>query len=306
MTRDGYEVQPVSTDAEPPLQRMSVGEKGLEIFAEGLANVSTIAQAGCFAAWLIAHAEGATQSELSIVVRKVVFEHCWKPQIIPKKGMIFPMRAGELEGFVRSLRHCSLEQALDPTFAESWKLQAWQLCARVGLNAVSGSLQPLAEGRLNAIQNRAAASLTKSCGRLLELKGVHPCTADSVEDELKGKRLSYTGEEVSTCHPLTLDQVLPGLPPAGHGGSVDVLSLLSSGTSRLLQDPSRLILPDTGQILPPLQARVHCSRDEILPLCRDLSLQRATRPFGTFWSGKTHIPSGRPESPSTDHELGTN
>ncbi|CAK9077745.1 unnamed protein product [Durusdinium trenchii] len=232
VTRDGYEVQPVSTDAEPPLQRMSVGEKGLEIFAEGLANVSTIAQAGCFAAWLIAHAEGATQSELSIVVRKVVFEHCWKPQIIPKKGMIFPMRAGELEGFVRSLRHCSLEQALDPTFAESWKLQAWQLCARVGLNAVSGSLQPLAEGRLNAIQNRAAASLTKSCGRLLELKGVHPCTADSVEDELKGKRLSYTGEEVSTCHPLTLDQVLPGLPPAGHGGSVDALSLLSSGTSR--------------------------------------------------------------------------
>ena len=80
-------------------------------------------------------------------------------------------------------------------------------------------------------------------GRVLELKGQHSCTADSVEQELKGKRVSYTGEELGTCHPLTLDQVIPGLPPVGHGGSVDVLDLVSRGTSRILQDPSLWFFP---------------------------------------------------------------
>ena len=89
-------------------------------------------------------------------------------------------------------------------------------------------------------------------------------------EELKGKRISYTGEELSSCHPLSLDQVVPGLPPAGHGGSVDVLGVVSAGTRRLLEDPSRLVIADTGQVLPPLQAKVHCPSHEILPLCKEL------------------------------------
>lgn len=68
----------------------------------------------------------------------------------------------------------------------------------------------MAAVRLNAAQTRAAALVAKSCGRLLELKGSHSCTADSIEQELKGKRFSYTGDEINSCHPLTLDQVVPG------------------------------------------------------------------------------------------------
>ena len=45
-------------------------------------------------AWLIANADALEPSDLSLVVRKVVFEHCWKPQVTSKKGVIFPLRGG--------------------------------------------------------------------------------------------------------------------------------------------------------------------------------------------------------------------
>ena len=268
--QDGYEVELAQAELSTQQQRMTDSTVGLEIFANALANISNLAQAGCFGAWLIANADALEPSDLSLVVRKVVFEHCWKPQVTSKKGVIFPLRAGDLEGFVESLRHLRLETVLQPSFADSSGPLAWQVCARVGVNALCGGLKPLAGGRLNASQTRAAASIAKSCGRVLELKGQHSCTADSVEQELKGKRVSYTGEELGTCHPLTLDQVIPGLPPVGHGGSVDVLDLVSRGTSRILQDPSLLVLPDVGQELPPLQARVHCPTEQVLPLCKEL------------------------------------
>ena len=49
-----------------------------------------------------------------------------------------------------------------------------------------------------------------------------------------------------------------------------MLDLVSQGTSRLLQDPSLLVLPDVGQELPSLQAKVHCPSEHVLPLCKEL------------------------------------
>ena len=106
--------------------------------------------------------------------------------------------------------------------------------------------------------------------RFLRLGGRSKGSADAIRGELKGIRISYTGEEMGTCHILTREQVLPALPPGEHGASVDVMALLSPGTQRLLQDPHSLIVADKGQELPPLQARVHCSSEELLPLCNEL------------------------------------
>ena len=61
-------------------------------------------------------------------------------------------------------------------------------------------------------------------------RGRHPSVSAALSpfrSELKGIRLSYTGEEMGTCHVLTRDQVLPALPPGEHGASVDVMELLS-------------------------------------------------------------------------------
>ena len=46
------------------------------------------------------------------------------------------------------------------------------------------------------------------------------------------------------------------------------------GTQRLLRDPHSLVVPDREQTLPPLQGKVHCSPDELLPLCRELVERR--------------------------------
>ena len=91
---DGYEIQEaelVHTVLESQ-QQSTVDSRGLEIFLQALAKISTLAQAGCFGAWLIANAGDSEPNGLSLVVRKVVFEHCWHPQVTPKKGVIFPLR----------------------------------------------------------------------------------------------------------------------------------------------------------------------------------------------------------------------
>ena len=113
MRRDGYEAQPAFAEPEPEQQTEARLQKGLEVFAQALTSISTLAQAG------IANAEGSEPNGLSLVVKKVVFEHCLTPQVTPKKGVIFPLRAGVLEGFVKRLRRCTLEEALQPTFVAS-------------------------------------------------------------------------------------------------------------------------------------------------------------------------------------------
>ena len=47
-----------------------------------------------------------------------------------------------------------------------------------------------------------------------------------VIEEIKTKRVSYTGEEISQPLALSMEQIEKGLPPAQHGGSVDAVELL--------------------------------------------------------------------------------
>ena len=119
MKIDGYEVELAQAELDSVQVKQTEDTVGLGLFAGSLAGISTLAQAGCFGAWLIANAESSELNQLSLVVRKVVFEHCWKPQVTSKKGVIFPMRAGDLAGFARSLRSLSLGHVLQHTYADS-------------------------------------------------------------------------------------------------------------------------------------------------------------------------------------------
>lgn len=40
--------------------------------------------------------------------------------------------------------------------------------------------------------------------------------------ELEEKRISYTGEEISRPHSLSVEQILKSVPPVGHGGAIPV------------------------------------------------------------------------------------
>ena len=91
-----------------------------------------------------------------------------------------------------------------------------------------------------------------------------------MEKDLKSKRVSFSGEEVGVCHSLSLEQVLPSLPPKEHGGCIDILRFVSSSTKHFLTHPKRMIVKDVGQELPKLQGKLHIEKGSELPLARVL------------------------------------
>ena len=80
---------------------------------------------------------------------------------------------------------------------------------------------------------------------------------EDVIADLNRKVISYTGEEQCKAEPLSAFRVAPALPPEGHGGSIDCSSWISGKSKWYLENPKACLLPDTGQALPKLQARVH-------------------------------------------------
>ena len=50
--------------------------------------------------------------------------------------------------------------------------------------------------------------------------------------------MSYTGEVVEKAMPLTLRQILPGLPSVDHGAMVDLCELLPADLADTLRQPA--------------------------------------------------------------------
>eukprot|EP00438_Fugacium_kawagutii_P009954 Skav231148 [mRNA] locus=scaffold4611:65775:69738:+ [translate_table: standard] len=87
-------------------------------------------------------------------------------------------------------------------------------------------------------------------------------TFEDVEKDLKNRMISYTGEEVAAPEILTTSQVIPALPPATHGGSVELRNWLGGKCQWYLDHPHECITEDEGQPLPPLCAKVHVEPSE--------------------------------------------
>ena len=66
--------------------------------------------------------------------------------------------------------------------------------------------------------------------------------------KLDGVRISYQGEAVPKAQLLTLEQILPGLPPEGYGGCVQLVDLCEGLTKERLLDPEKCML--SGEELP--------------------------------------------------------
>ena len=135
-----------------------------------------------------------------------------------------------------------------------------------------GPAVPLSPGGWNQAEKRVATAIVGGVRRLLQ-HGQDCIEFDELmEKELKSRRVNYQGEEVGICHKLSLDQVLPALPPKEHGGCIDAVSLVSTHTKyiNMLMNPNRCVVDDKGQDLPKLQARVHVQQGEIDAIAREL------------------------------------
>eukprot|EP00971_Amphidinium_carterae_P141447 2802751-Amphidinium_carterae.1 len=64
------------------------------------------------------------------------------------------------------------------------------------------------------------------------------------ERELSESAVSYNGEEVSKAKDITLEQIVPALPPQGVAGSLDLARYCSPDVAEMLYNPTDLIIPE--------------------------------------------------------------
>ena len=175
-----------------------------------------------------------------------------------------------------------------------------RVCNRKPTSAQSACLQRLWESVRHFVDDNSEIKekLVKSPGR------------ESWNERLNDFRVSYQGEVVEKAQALTLAQILPGLPPVGYGGKVDILELCEGRVKEMLQDPELVMLQ--GEELPTSlpKPKVLATDEEWGKICRELYARGLVRPvedcasldgwpiengaFGVVKPGK-HLESGEPE-----------
>ncbi|CAJ1387202.1 unnamed protein product [Effrenium voratum] len=100
--------------------------------------------------------------------------------------------------------------------------------------------------------------------------------------ELSNMKLSYQGEVVEKARPLTLAQILDGLPPVEFGAKINLLDVVSPEMKEQLLNPEALLLE--GDELPPEvpEPRIHAEKDEWHKICRALYERGLVRPVKDF------------------------
>ena len=144
---------------------------------------------------------------------------------------------------VTLLRQASLEDVHEEIFVKQHSLDAWTIVGCFSCNSLARAAAPFPAGRWTKAE--------------CKIRWQHRGFSEPVEKELRGRRVNYEGEEVGTRRPLSLEQVLPALPPKDCGGSIDLARFLSASSCAFLRDPMKHLVEDTGQPLPRLQGKVH-------------------------------------------------
>ena len=109
-----------------------------------------------------------------------------------------------------------------------------------------------------------------------ERSGVPRTSQEEWRNSIDSLRVSYTGEVLEKAAPLTLAQVLPGLPSVNHGGLVDILEVLPAHLQHTLQHPERLMLePPQG---PRPRPKVRASDEEWPKIARAMFDRGLVRP----------------------------
>ena len=96
--------------------------------------------------------------------------------------------------------------------------------------------------------------------------------------KLDGVRISYQGETVEKARDITLDQIMPGLPPEGYGGKIQLADLCEGEVKELLLQPEKCMLQ--GEELPPVlpRPRVMATDEEWDRICGALYKRGLIKP----------------------------
>ena len=129
------------------------------------------------------------------------------------KPLALPLREGGLKNLRDHLRRLTLEDVLGDEFTGSWSRDAWIFAAFTCCDSLYGACRPLLQGGWTKAEKRVVKAVGAAVDRLL-CHGRDKFALDPrLEKELRAKRVSYSGEEISTCQKLTLSSSLAGIAP---------------------------------------------------------------------------------------------
>ena len=250
------------------VERTSLRLKDTSI-ADILMSCSTLGGAGCALAWWLANAEEAGNEWGNVKLLEGVFNpYVWRRARRSRQAL--PLSVGGFSTVLQVFQSASLETIREKEFVQAHAKQAWTLVGCFTCNALAGSPGPFPKGGWTKAEQRLVSAVERSVDRLMCHGQDTEISPSLIEKELKGKRVNYQGEETCTCHSLTLEQVTAALPPAEHGGSIELTRFLSESSVAFLQQPSKSIVEDTGQELPKLQGKIHIDGSDVDSIAQEL------------------------------------
>eukprot|EP00435_Cladocopium_sp_Y103_P060375 s393_g22.t1 len=136
----------------------------------------------------------------------------------------------------------------------------WVALGCVALNALYGLPGQGKQRSQGKVHVAALGDLKNKIRRFLDGETPVSFSFNDVATELKERRISYSGEEIQQPHPLTCEQIVKGLPPEGHGGSISVLPFLHGRTKYYMEHPLESLLAEKDRASAPVSARVHIAK----------------------------------------------
>ena len=224
--------------------------KSREEWLAELQSVTSLAEMGIRLAW------GLKQGFLA------EFGECAGPTRLPackpRSGELFPLPVVLPE----MLEECGDEQRAGDRF--SLAVRSWVAVACAATNALHQCGRQGFTRKPGKVHVRLLEDMEGKIGRFLKDETVVETSFSETVADLKSKRVSYAGEEVSQPHPLSCEQIIKGLPPVGHGGSIPVTSFLRGWTKYLMENPEESLLELSERGSEPVSAKVHIKKGEEL------------------------------------------
>ena len=259
---------PLSSNEKPTV------ELGVESLKEAIRECRSFVKTGVVLAWWLISGHNASfvdgiAAEFMRPWLQKFAKH--KSSRTKRRGVTFPLRLGELQELEQIFADFSLADLAVESVANLWGSKAWAYLTMGALNRLAGYDARLMPGRWSAAERAAFDSIVAAARRR--------CAVDSEELQpeeekwrkgINSKRVGYNGEELSTCHELTLEQVLPALPPAEHGGCINSLDWVGPRTQEFLCNPKLLLKKHDEIVLPKLPGRVHIREDDKMNIAFEL------------------------------------
>ena len=234
-----------------------------------LDHCTTLRSVGCALAWCVGNAVDISAIQGNRSFQSGIFSSgVWHKAVRQRAAL--PIGEGEFSGLLAVSRSISLEDTADETHQKRWAKISWQMVSCFACNSLMGESCPFRPGKWTGVEKKLAIAVAQSVERFASHGQELDVDVKEVEKDLNSKRVGYSGEEIGVCTTLTLKQVIPALPPAEHGGVIDILPLVSPITRDLLLHPERLRVTDVGQDMPKLKGKIHVRPEEVDDLADEL------------------------------------